>query len=111
MRRELRHSVIELIDRVKLPEVPPDLTDAEMAGVLNIALLVCRARSPVERDGYSRDIELVPGAESPTRLAKALKRLLDGLSALGVGRPRALSIVRRVALNRGAELSALAHTT
>lgn len=99
MRRELRQSVADLFARIELPEAPPDLTGAEMEGLLNIALLVCRARSPVERDGYSRDIELVPGAESPTRLAKSLKRLLDGLTATGVIRPRAWSIVRRVALD------------
>ena len=59
--------------------------------LIALATLVVRARSAVERDGYTREIELVPGSEAPTRLVIVLDRLLAGLDAIGL-RPR-----RRVA--------------
>ncbi len=58
-----------------------------------------RARSAVERDGYSRDIELVPGAEAPTRLVIVLDRLLAGLDAIGCERGQALTVVTKAALD------------
>ena len=47
------------------------------------------ARSAVERDGYSREIELIPEPEAPTRLVVVLARLLAGLDAIGVDRAEA----------------------
>ena len=49
---------------------PPraNATDDETDQLIALATFVVRARSAVERDGYSREIELVPGPEAPTRL-------------------------------------------
>ncbi len=58
-----------------------------------------KGRSAVERDGYSRDIELVPDAEAPTRLVIVLDRLLAGLDAIGCDRERGRDLVTKVALD------------
>ena len=47
--------------------------------LVTLADFITVARSPVERDGYSRDIELVPDAEAPSRFAGMLAALLEGL--------------------------------
>jgi hypothetical protein len=60
---------------------------------------VVRARSAVERDGYSREIELVPGSEAPTRLVIVLDRLLAGLDAIGLERAAAWQLLAKVALD------------
>ena len=70
------------------PHTPARRTDAETDQLIALATFVVRARSAVERDGYSREIELVPGSEAPTRLVIVLARLLDGLDAIGCDRDR-----------------------
>ena len=51
------------------------------------------------RPRHTREIELVPGAEGPARLAITLERLLAGLDTLGCDRAHAWRVVRRVALD------------
>ena len=58
-----------------------------------------RCRSAVERDGYSREIELIPEPEAPTRLIIVLAQLLDGLDAIGADRDEAWRVVTRCALD------------
>jgi hypothetical protein len=69
MRSELAdaaRSVLEHLDQ------PRQRDDDETDRLIALATLVVRARSAVERDGYSREIELVPGSEAPTRLVIVL---------------------------------------
>jgi hypothetical protein len=74
-------------------------TDDETEKLIALATFVVRARSAVERDGYTRDIELVPGAEAPTRLVIVLDRLLAGLDAIGCERDQALAVITKAALD------------
>jgi len=98
MRRELAEAVAGLfVDG--MPGEPAGLDGPERARLISLATLVARARSAVERDQYSREIELVPGSEAPTRLVKVLARLLAGLDAVGVGRDDAWRLVTEVALD------------
>jgi hypothetical protein len=53
----------------------------------------------VERDGYSREIVLIPDAELPARLALALLRLLNALEAIGVPDSEAWALVAKMALD------------
>jgi hypothetical protein len=87
--------------RAVLADLAPPRPRAEVETDRLIALstFVVRARSAVERDGYSREIELVPPPEAPTRLVVVLGRLLDGLDAIRCDRDDALAIVTKAALD------------
>jgi DNA-binding MarR family transcriptional regulator len=80
-----------------LPREPRELSEDEEEQVAALASFVATCRSAVERDAYSREIELVPDEEAPTRLAGELERLLSGLDVLGLKRERAFDVVGRVA--------------
>jgi len=83
MRRELADAVAALFAGIDLTN-PPALTVADTNRLVALAVLVAQARSPVVRDGYRREIELVPDSEAPGRIVGALARLLTGLRLIGV---------------------------
>jgi hypothetical protein len=97
MRQELVVAVAALFAGER--QTPRPLSAEERSELVRLAALVARARSPVERDRYSREVELIPGAEGPARLAVTLERLLAGLDSLGCERELALRVIRRVALD------------
>jgi hypothetical protein len=99
MRDELAASVAGLFAGVDLPERQPDLSDAETDQLVALASLAARARSGVERDGRTREIELIPDAEAPARLVQALRRLYGGLLVVGVDRDEAWPLVVKVGLD------------
>ena len=84
--------------------------------LITLADLVAKARAPVQRDGYSRDVVASPQPEGPGRLAKQLRQLLVGLCIVhGKHEPgeEELAILRKVARDtmppfRAAILEALA---
>ena len=98
MRAELSAAVVGLLGG-ELPCTPRERDESETDQLISLATLVVRGRSAVERDGYSRDIELVPGSEAPTRFVIVLDRLLAGLDAIGLERETAWHVVTRVALD------------
>jgi hypothetical protein len=83
MRRELADAVAGLFAGLNLAE-PPPLTRADSERLVDLAVLVSRARSPVVRDRYRREIELVPDSEAPARIVGALARILTGLRLIDV---------------------------
>jgi hypothetical protein len=97
MRREISDAVAGLF-AAERPE-PRPITPEEKRELVRLSALAARGRSPVERDRVSREIELVPGAEGPARLAVTLERLVAGLDTLKCDRSLALRVVRRVALD------------
>ncbi len=97
MRAELRESVCELFSSLNGYEPPKN--GAMDDQLISLATLVARCRSAVERDGYKRDIELVPDSEAPTRLTVALERLLMGLLSLGISPEQAWNIIVGVGLD------------
>lgn len=98
MRRELARAVAGLFSVIELEGLEAEpLTEAERERLIYLASLVARARSAIERDGYSREIELIPDPESPTRLAVVLDRLRRGLRAIGLDAGEAWRIVAKVA--------------
>lgn len=99
MRRELRAAVDGLFVGLHLPEQPPALTEAEAERLVALASLVARSRSAVERDGYSREIELILDPEAPARIVKALRRLYGGLVVIGVERAEAMELVVKTGLD------------
>lgn len=97
MRRELSAAVRSLFAS-ELP-VPRALSEAERGHLIALAILAVHSRSAVERDGYKREVELVPDAEAPARLVVVLDRLLAGLDVIGVERAAAWKVVRETALD------------
>ncbi len=97
MRREISDAVCALIAAQR--RETPDLEPAEEEHLIALSTLVVRARSAVERDNYTREIELVPGSEAPTRLTVALSLLLGGLHAIGVPKPEAWRVLSKVGLD------------
>lgn len=96
MRRELADAARATLETLT---PPGERTAEEEDQLVALATFVVRARSAVERDGYSREIELIPSPEVPTRLVIVLDRLLGGLDAIGCDRGHALQIVRKTALD------------
>lgn len=100
--KAMREDLVYAIQRLFLgasTRRPVELDDDEIECMTDLADFVATCRSAVERDGHSREIELVPPSEAPTRLALQLRSLLYGLDILGVQRKRAWGIVQKVALD------------
>lgn len=97
MRRELADALRGFAEWLVLPDSPPPLATHEEDRLVALSSWVAMARAPVERDGFRREIEMVPGAEAPTRIAIMLKRLLDGIVAIGATRSQAWEVVSKVA--------------
>ena len=88
MRADLSEAVAALFDETSNRQ-PRQLAEDEVETLIERASFVATARSGVERDSYSREVELILDTETPTRLALQLAALLAGLDVIGVGRPRA----------------------
>jgi|GEM_PF-924014 len=52
--------------------------------IARLAFAAAKARTPVERDGYSKRIEHISHQEAPTSLAQDFNRIAQGLSLLGI---------------------------
>lgn len=95
MRAELRAAVAGLLagmDRHR----EDDPTEVEETLLVEVADLVARCRTAVERD-YQGKPEWAHALEAPTRLAKYLWQMVRGALAIGVGREEALRLAVRVA--------------
>jgi hypothetical protein len=99
MRAELGAAVAGLFAGLALPETFPPLRAAEATRLVALASLAARTRSPVERDGRTHEIELIPDAEAPARIAQALRRLYGGLRAIGLPERRAWQVITRCGLD------------
>jgi hypothetical protein len=97
MRNELSDAVAGLF-ACDLPE-PRKLSDDEMRRLDRIVTLVVRLRGAVHRDRFTREIEIVLGAEGTARLGLTLERLLAGLDTLGVEREVAFDVVKSIAMD------------
>jgi hypothetical protein len=98
MRRELADAVAGLFVGLDLSE-PPPLAAADTSRLVDLAVLVARSRSPVVRDSYRREIELVPDSEAPGRIVGALARILTGLRLIGVSEPEAWRLTVKTGLD------------
>jgi hypothetical protein len=97
MRNELAAAVGDLYGAGLADPQPLEKDDRER--LVSLATLVVRCRSSVERDSYSREVELIPDAEAPTRLVVVLARLLAGLDAIGASRDTAWPVITKAALD------------
>jgi hypothetical protein len=73
--------------------------DGDATRLVALADLVASARSGVERDGRTREIELILDTEAPARLVQSLGRLRAGLLAIGLPGDIAWATVVKVGLD------------
>jgi hypothetical protein len=70
---------------------------AEWAGrVVSLATLVAHSRSAVVRDHRTREIDLVPDSELPSRIINGLSQLNDGMGAIGVDSAERWRLLRKI---------------
>lgn len=98
MRGELSASVRAVLDHAG-PAHARELDPAAVDRLVALAELAARCRSAIERDGYTREVELIPEAEAPARIALVLRRLLDGLDVVGCPPSERWRLVTKVALD------------
>lgn len=94
MRAELREAMGAF-----LGDVDPSsgtLSQAATEEIVAVARYSTQGRTGVERDGYSREIVVVPELEVPTRFAKAAAALGSALVAIGYDERAAMEVVARV---------------
>jgi len=94
-----RRAVTELFDGLNIPASMPQLAEAEADRHATLATIGARCRSSVVRDGYSREIDIVPGHERSPRLYGQLRKLHTGLTVLGVSSADMWPLVTKVALD------------
>jgi hypothetical protein len=99
MRAELAAMVAGLFAGLPIPPAPPPLTEDETARFVALASLAARCRSAVERDGHTREIDLIPDPEAPARIVQALRRLHAGILAIGVDAETAWGLIAKVGLD------------
>jgi hypothetical protein len=65
-----------------LPNVAPDITDAQFDRLSELADFVTTARSAVERSGRKRELLSTPAPEMPGRFARALLSVVQGVAVV-----------------------------
>lgn len=83
MRAELSEAVAGVLEATRHIK-PPDLDVDEVEQLVDWSTFAVWARTGVERDGYDREVQLMPSIEAPARLAGVLGAMHSGLSAIGV---------------------------
>jgi hypothetical protein len=99
MRAELSSVVKGLFNTILFPETLPAVDEVEIGGLVALASLVSRARSAVERDAHTREIELILDPEAPARIVQALLRLYCGLIVIGCDRETSWAVVHKTGLD------------
>jgi hypothetical protein len=106
--REAKDSLSRLakaiVSLVNVPGRCEPLPRSVKDGLTTLADLVSQCRSPIERDGRTREIDGVPFREEGPRLARQLASLYRGLLTIGNTEQEAWDKVRRIALDSMPEL-------
>jgi len=76
-----------------------ELDEDEENLIVSLSSLVCRARSPVDRDAYSREIVLVHDSEGPVRIARQLQKLTCAFGVMGLDRETIWRTVTKIGLD------------
>jgi hypothetical protein len=99
MRQELASAMVGLIEGADVEKVSRPLLEHEERQLIALATYTVRARTGVERDGYTNELLVLPQIEGPGRFVTALRRMLGGLEAIGCTEDVAWSVVRRIAMD------------
>jgi hypothetical protein len=99
-RQKLIMAVNSFFEGLQIAEDMPALSESERKKLIALSMFTVRCRSAVERENYqSREIQLIPGVESPTRIVKVFALLFRGLLNIGVIRGRAWKLIESVAFS------------
>lgn len=99
-RREVQERVKKLVRSKKSVVSQIRISGRDGEELLAIARFVGKARAPVARDGYTREISHVHPSEMPYRVLESLQTLYKCLLATSEGdEARALAVIRSVALS------------
>jgi len=96
MRTELTQAVTLWFNNLSIPRGLIPLGDNDRQFLVALSTLVVRCRSAVERDYRSREIEFVPEAEAPGRIARTLAQLVGGMTVAGVSADERRRLARKV---------------
>jgi DNA-binding transcriptional ArsR family regulator len=98
IRRELANAVDKFMKGLDVEKASRPL-ESDKSHLAALASLVSRCRSATVRDGRDREIEVVPQAEAPARLALVLGCILSGLYAIGVEPEYSAQLIQKVAFD------------
>jgi hypothetical protein len=98
MRSDLRGAVNALFEGIDT-STAPDLSEQDKDLLIALSTFVARSRSGVIRDGYSREIDMIPESEAPGRLVGVLARMLTGARLIGADSDTAWRITLKAALD------------
>lgn len=88
MREEIQNAFADFVASVEIPEETSVTSEELKDRIAHLATFCVRARSGVIRDGFSsREIELIPDTELPTRLAKQFITLSSALALIDNATP------------------------
>lgn len=99
MRAALANAVARVLGNVDEGKLVLPLDGPARDRLISLSTLAVRCRSAVERDGYSREVQLIPEPEAPARLTLVLLRLFNGLRAIGVEEDESWRLVTKCALD------------
>jgi hypothetical protein len=99
MHAELSAAMTGLITDADPAAVLTPLDDTALDKLAKLSIYGARARTGVERNGYTKDLEVIPQPEGPARLAKSLRQLYGGLVALGIDSATRWDILTRIAVD------------
>ena len=99
VRSNRAQEVREFFDALVLPDALPAVPPVTQDRLISLANLGARCRSSVVRDGYSREIDLVPGHERSPRLYGQLRQLHAGLVVVGTPSAVLWQLLAKVALD------------
>lgn len=99
MRAELAAAMTGLIAGADKTRVHAELTEDDTARLVKLAMFTARARTAVERDGYTGELLVMPQPEGPARLVKALRRVLGGALAIGADADTAWDLIERISID------------
>ena len=93
MRAELREAMRAFIEGVRPAggTISPEAT----IEIVAVSRYATQGRTGVERDGYTREVAVVPELEVPARFAKAVAALANALISIGYDERGALDVVAR----------------
>jgi len=100
MRKDLAEYVARFLNNLDLTKEPPTLDDTDKGRLVTLATFTARCRSPIERESsQNREITLIPGAESPTRLVKVYSQLFRALLIMGLDKSRVWELITKIAFD------------
>jgi len=99
MRADLAEAMVGLIEDADLSKVARPLAPHEVKKLVALATFTARARTAVERNGYTNEVQVLPQPEGPARIVGQFRRLMGGLEAIGADEETVWAILRRVAID------------